>query len=182
MGKIKTLYLIRNAKSDWNDIGASDFERGITKKGKKDIQTMSSYLMLKNISPDIILSSCALRAQETADIISQNLEYKGKIEYLQELYYTPTATLLDILYMQDSSTNMVFVVGHNPQLTDMANLLIDEHISKIPSSGIISIDFDISDWSELSYKKGKVDFFITPKQFKYYVPKQIRTILDNTKR
>jgi len=182
VGKIKTLYLIRNAKSDWNDIGASDFERGITKKGKKDIQMMSSYLMLQNIIPENILSSCALRAQQTTDIISDSLNYKGKIAYLKELYYTPTNTLLDILYMQEISVNVLFVVGHNPQLTDIANLLIDEHISKIPSSGIVAIDFDINDWSELQYTKGKVDFFITPKQFKYYVPKQIRTILDNTKR
>lgn len=179
MGKIKTLYLIRNAKSDWNDIGASDFERGITKKGKKDIETMSSYLMIKNILPDIILSSCALRAQETADIISEKLQYKGKIEYLQELYYTPTSTLLDILYMLDISVNMAFVIGHNPQLTDIANILIDEHISKIPSSAVVAINFDIQNWNELAYQKGKIDFFITPKQFKYYVPKQIRAVLDN---
>ena len=178
MGKIKTLYLIRNARSDWNDIGASDFERGITKKGKKDIQTMGSYLMLKNVMPNIILSSCALRAQQTADVISESLQYKGKIEYLQELYYTPTSTLLDILYMQDISVELLFVVGHNPQLTDMANMLIDEHISKIPSSGIVAIDFDIQEWSELRYTKGKIDFFITPKQFKYYIPKQIRAVLD----
>jgi phosphohistidine phosphatase len=179
VGKIKTLYLIRNAKSDWNDIGASDFERGITKKGKKDIETMSSYLMIKNILPDIILSSCALRAQETADIISEKLQYKGKIEYLQELYYTPTSTLLDILYMLDISVNMAFVIGHNPQLTDIANILIDEHISKIPSSAVVAINFDIQNWNELAYQKGKIDFFITPKQFKYYVPKQIRAVLDN---
>ena len=179
MGKIKTLYLIRNAKSDWNDIGASDFERGITKKGKKDIETMSSYLMIKNILPDIILSSCALRAQETADIISEKLQYKGKIEYLQELYYTPTSTLLDILYMLDISVNVAFVIGHNPQLTDIANILIDEHISKIPSSAVVAINFDIQNWNELAYQKGKIDFFITPKQFKYYVPKQIRAVLDN---
>jgi len=178
VGKIKTLYLIRNAKSDWNDIGASDFERGITKKGKKDIKTMSSYLMLKNIMPNVVLSSCALRAQQTTDILVGSLQYKGKVDYLEELYYTPTHRLLDIIYMQDLSDNVVFVIGHNPQLTDMANLLINEHISKIPSSGIVAIDFDINEWSELHHTKGKIDFFITPKQFKYYIPKQIRAVLD----
>ena len=178
MGKIKTLYLIRNAKSDWNDIGASDFERGITKKGKKDMETMSSYLFLKNVIPDIILSSCSLRAQQTTDILVDKLNYSDKVEYLQELYYTPTQTLFELIAMQDAAYETVFVVGHNPQLTDIANLLIDEHISKIPSSGIVSINFDIQEWSEIVYKKGVVDFFIIPKQFKYYVPKQIRTLLE----
>jgi len=178
VGKIKTLYLIRNAKSDWNDIGASDFERGITKKGKKDMETMSSYLFLKNVIPDIILSSCSLRAQQTTDILVDKLNYSDKVEYLQELYYTPTQTLFELIAMQDAAYETVFVVGHNPQLTDIANLLIDEHISKIPSSGIVSINFDIQEWSEIVYKKGVVDFFIIPKQFKYYVPKQIRTLLE----
>ena len=179
MGKIKTLYFIRNAKADWDDIDASDFERGITKKGKKDIKTMSSYLKLKNIMPDTIISSCALRAQQTVDIILENLEYKNRVVYLKELYYTPTVTLLEILAMQDDSIETIFVVGHNPQLTDIANMLIDDHISKIPSSGIVAMKFDIKEWHDVIYTKGELDFFITPKQFKYYMPKQIRAILEN---
>jgi phosphohistidine phosphatase len=142
------------------------------------MDTMSSYLKLKNIMPDIILSSCSLRTQESADILANKLEYKNKIEYLKELYYTPTEVLSDIIKMQDNSINTIFVIGHNPQLTDYANQITNEHISKIPSSGIACIDFEIESWDQVGDIKGKLDFFITPKQFKYYMPKQIRAYLE----
>ncbi len=130
--------------------------------------------------PDRILSSCASRAQESADKIAKILSYEGRIEYLQELYYTPTEVMHEILLMQDDADDTIFVIGHNPQLTDMVNLLVDDHVAKIPTMGVVAINFDIEHWSELSYIRGELDFFIYPKQFKYYIPKQIRAILERT--
>jgi phosphohistidine phosphatase len=150
----------------------------LNKKGKKALKTMGSYLKLRGVKPDHVLSSCAVRAQETTDGLMKILEYNGRIDYLQELYFTPVETLMELLKMQDNDDKVIFVIGHNPQLTDAANLLIDDHIGKIPSLGIVAIDFDIDDWGELESKKGEIDFFIYPKQFKYYVPKQIRAVLE----
>ncbi|BAF71585.1 phosphoglycerate/bisphosphoglycerate mutase [Sulfurovum sp. NBC37-1] len=175
---IKTLYLIRHAKSSWKDIDASDFERGLTKKGKKSIETIGSYLKLRGVCPDIILSSCALRAQETADCLAKKLEFDGKINYMQELYFTDTETLKQIVMLQENDADTIFVIGHNPQITDMANSLIDEHISKIPTMGVVATNFDIEQWSDLGNVKGTMDFFISPKQFQYYIPNQIRAILN----
>jgi len=169
--------LIRHAKSSWKDIDASDFERGLTKKGRKHIETIGSYLKLRGVLPDHILSSCAVRTQETADLLAKKLEYDGQTEYLQELYFTDTETLKEILLMQDDTFDTVFVMGHNPQITDMANMLIDEHISKIPTMGVVAINFETDSWNELMHTEGKLDFFIYPKQFQYYVPNQIRAIL-----
>jgi phosphohistidine phosphatase len=169
--------LIRHAKSSWKDIDASDFERGLTKKGRKHIETIGSYLKLRGVLPDHILSSCAVRTQETADLLAKKLEYDGQTEYLQELYFTDTETLKEILLMQDDTFDTVFVIGHNPQITDMANMLIDEHISKIPTMGVVAINFETDSWNELIHTEGKLDFFIYPKQFQYYVPNQIRAIL-----
>lgn len=169
--------MIRHAKSSWKDIDASDFERGLTKKGRKHIETIGSYLKLRGVLPDHILSSCAVRTQETADLLAKKLEYDGQTEYLQELYFTDTETLKEILLMQDDTFDTVFVIGHNPQITDMANMLIDEHISKIPTMGVVAINFETDSWNELMHTEGKLDFFIYPKQFQYYVPNQIRAIL-----
>ncbi len=169
--------MIRHAKSSWKDIDASDFERGLSKKGRKHINMVGSYLKLRGVIPDYIVSSCSVRTQETADLLAEKLEYEGHTDYLQELYFTDTETLKEILLMQEDKLNTVFVIGHNPQITDMANMLIDEHISKIPTMGVVAINFDIDTWSELPHTKGKLDFFIYPKQFEYYVPNQIRAIL-----
>jgi phosphohistidine phosphatase len=149
----------------------------LTKKGKKSIDTIGSYLKLRGVKPDVILASCARRTQETADLLAKKLEFEGVTSYMQELYYTDTETLKQIIMLQESDAETIFVVGHNPQVTDMANMLIDEHISKIPTMGVVAIEFDIERWSEIAHSKGKMDFFIYPKQFQYYIPNQIRAIL-----
>ena len=132
---------------------------------------------VREIKPDLILSSCALRAQQTTDLLAQKIEFKGKKYYLKELYLTSLEAIKEIICIQDNSFDSIFIIGHNPQLHELTNSLIDEHISKFSSLGIVAIDFDIDRWNQIEKTKGKIDFFIFPKQFKYYMPKQIRTYL-----
>ncbi len=139
---------------------------------------MGSYLRLHGIQPDLMLSSCSLRTQETADGLADKIAFEGPKYYLKELYLTSVETLKESIMMQENCFNTIFIIGHNPQLTEFINMLIDEHISKLPSLGIVAINFDIDEWNELDEKQGELDFFIYPKQFKYYMPKQIRTLLD----
>ncbi len=176
---MKTLYLIRHAKSGWSEPDTSDFERSISKKGKKDINTMGSYLSLTGVQPQLILSSCALRAQETTDLLAKKISYSGKKYYLKELYLTEVENIKEIIAIQEDTIESMFIVGHNPQLHELANLLISEHISKFPSLGIIAINFEVDSWNEIYTIKGFIDFFIFPKQFKYYMPKQIRVKLHS---
>ncbi len=149
----------------------------MTKKGRKNIETIGSYLKLRGTVPDLVLSSCALRAQETADLLVRKLASEAPVNYMRELYFTDTDILKEIIMMQDASHDTIFVVGHNPQITDMANMLMDEHISKIPTMGIAAITFDIDHWGDIGQSSGKLDFFIYPKQFQYYIPNQIRAVL-----
>jgi phosphohistidine phosphatase len=174
---MKTLYLIRHAKSGWSQPNISDFERNLSKRGKKDVNTIGSYLALRGINPDLILSSCALRAQETTDLLSKKMDFNGVKYYLEELYLTSMDAIKEIIMIQDDNVESMFVIGHNPQLHELANSLTHEHISKFPSLGVVAIEFDIESWNEVDSVKGKLDFFIFPKQFKYYMPRQIRTYL-----
>jgi len=176
---MKTLYLIRHAKSGWSEPDTSDFERTISKRGKKDINTMGSYLSLTGVKPQLILSSCALRAQETTDLLAKKISYSGEKHYLKELYLTEVESIKEIIAIQEDNVESMFIVGHNPQLHELANSLMSEHISKFPSLGIIAINFEIDSWNEIYDIKGFIDFFIFPKQFKYYMPKQIRVKLDS---
>ncbi len=175
---MKTLYLIKHAKSNWSIPGESDFERGLSKKGLKNIKTIGSYLSIRSIMPDIILSSCALRAQETADHLAEQIQYSGPRFYLQDLYSSSPEIIKEIIMAQDDRFSNMFLISHNPQISELVYTLTNEHLSKMPSLGIVAIDFDVESWNELEEKKGKIDFFIHPKQFKYYMPKQIRTTLD----
>jgi phosphohistidine phosphatase len=177
---MKTLYLIRHAKSSWSVPDLSDIERDLSKRGFKDINTMGSYLSLKSISPDIILSSCALRAAQTSDLVAQKIKSSAPIHYLSEFYLASPESMKEIIMVQEAATQSMFVVGHNPQLTELANILTDEHIAKLPTMGVVAIEFDIKEWSELKEAKGKIDFFIYPKQFYYYMPKSMRKLLNNS--
>jgi phosphohistidine phosphatase len=174
---MKEIYLIRHAKSEDFLEGMRDYERDITQKGLKDIETIGSYLALRGISPDVIFSSCAMRAQESTLELAKRLSFSGKKYFLEELYYAPYENIVNILLELDASVNTIFIIGHNPQLNYLANRLSSEHIFKIPTMGVISLKFAIDSWSELEEAKGDLEFFIYPKQFRYYMPKQIRAHL-----
>jgi len=174
---MKTLYFIRHAKTNNFDIAESDFERTLSKKGLRDITTIGSYLKLRGICPDAVLSSCALRAQQTATKLIEIIQYHGVIHYLEQLYMTQTQEIVDIISMQDDTIESMFVVGHHPYLTELVNTLSQEHISKIPSMGVVCITFDKDRWQDVVQSKGEIEFFIFPKQFQYYMPKQIRATL-----
>jgi len=166
---IKTIYLIRHAKSDWSDTKASDFERGLKKRGVKDLDVMSSFISIKDIRPDLILSSSALRAQVTADRLAKSVGYDGRIHYMEELYMARPKTLINILSLQENQYDSIFLIGHNPELTELANLIVKESFVKLPTLGILAINIDIDSWENIEDGEGEIDFFIYPKQFKYYL-------------
>jgi len=176
---MKTLYLVRHAKSDWSDGKLSDFERGLSEKGLKDLNTMASYMSLRNIKPDLILSSSALRAQITADQLAKKIGFEGHTHYMNEFYRSDIKTIMNVLTLQDDQYENIFLIGHNPELTEFANFLIEDNFTKLPTLGIVAINLDIKSWEDISEGGGVVDFCIHPKQFKYYMPKQIRTTWDN---
>jgi len=174
---MKKIYFIRHAKAEDFSEGVSDFERTLKKRGLKDIKTIGSYMALHNISPDVILSSCAMRAEQTTLELAKKVDFDGKKYFLKELYYAPYEEILNIIMIQENSDDSMFVIGHNPQLNELLNSLSSQHIKKIPTMGVIALSFDIESWSEIEDVKGELDFFIYPKQFRYYMPQQIRTKL-----
>ncbi len=163
---MKTLYLIRHAKSDWHDGSGSDFERGLNKRGEKAIITMSEALKKMHIVPDLILSSSAKRARLTTRGLAKNLKYQGEIRYLDALYLADIETMETIIRGLDDRYNTVFLVGHNPDLTLWFNLLTGSDIDNIPTLGIAGVAFPVEKWNQIRHKKAKKTFFIYPKMFK----------------
>jgi len=163
---MKTVYLIRHAKSDWSEENKADLDRGLSKRGSKDLKLMGSYLLGKKIKPDLILSSPALRAKLTAKKISKKIKYDKDIKYIDKLYMPDPETILDILSDQKDKNKKIFVINHNPALTELANMLTDKNIDNIPTLGIVAIKFDIKKWKDIKETKGKMDLFIYPKLLK----------------
>lgn len=163
---MKTLYLIRHAKSSWKNPHLTDHDRPLNKRGKRDAPFMGEKLKERGISPDLILSSTAVRARKTAQVIAEKLQYPwGEIEYLDRIYEADEDDLLDIVRHQSKQVKVLILFGHNPEFTGFSNELSKSYIENIPTTGIVRIDFEVSTWKDVDYGKGKLVFFDYPKNY-----------------
>lgn len=163
---MKNLYLIRHAKSDWSDTSKSDFERGLNKRGKIAVMTMADALLKKNVMPDLILSSSATRAKHTAIGLSNAIRYKGKIKYLDKLYMAEPLDVISIIKEIKDKYQNVFIIGHNPETNELADLMLDEYIDNVPTLGIVAFQLPIEQWKNFKPENAKFNFFIYPKMYK----------------
>lgn len=128
---------------------------------------MAKVLKKKNITPDLILSSTAVRAFEFAKILADKFDYKKKnIESTNNLYMADAKDMLEIVRNVDDKKETVFLIGHNPDLTYFANSLCSYNLDNIPTSGIFGVEFDAESWKDIDFGKGKFLLFEYPK--KYY--------------
>ncbi|MEM8815016.1 MAG: histidine phosphatase family protein [Pseudomonadota bacterium] len=145
---MKTLTIVRHAKSSWENEALSDRERPLNKRGQRDAPVMGQRIADAGIRPSLIVSSPAVRAWTTAKLIAREINYPS--EFLQrenDLYLASLNTLLDVLVAQDNTFNSVMLVGHNPGLTDFANYLQPGLSNNLPTGGVVSVSFDREDWS-----------------------------------
>ena len=145
---MKTLTLVRHAKSSWKDQNLSDQERPLNKRGERDAPVMGQRITEAGIRPSLIICSPAVRAWTTARIIASEIGYPN--EFLQRensLYLASLDDLLDVLVAQDREFNSLMVVGHNPGLTAFANYLSPGITNNIPTAGVVAFSFDRDDWN-----------------------------------
>ena len=163
---MKNVYLIRHAKSNWNDESKSDFERGLNKRGQKAIPTMANALKEKQIIPDLILSSAAKRTKLTAKGLAKEIGYTGEIQYTDTLYMAEPEEVLSLIQNMNDKYDTVFIVGHNPETTELSNIMTNCYIDNVPTLGIVAIKLPVSSWKHVVTEEGKLTFFIYPKMFK----------------
>ncbi|MDO1448995.1 histidine phosphatase family protein [Rhodocytophaga aerolata] len=164
---MKKLFLIRHAKSSWDDASLPDEERPLNKRGKKDAPLMGSLLRKQGITPDLIISSPAKRAFSTAKKMAKELAYpKDHILTFDKLYLSSPAALLEVIKSQPAEVRTLLVFGHNPELTQLVPLLCDHPIDSIPTSGVVSITFQTDTWQKIEKMNGRFDFFDYPKMHK----------------
>lgn len=162
---MKRLYLIRHAKSSWKNSSLADVDRPLNKRGEKDAPFMGNRLRKVKANPDGIFTSPAKRARKTTKMLAKAMDYpKEKIETVTELYGATQASLFDFIRQLDDALTNVMLIGHNPELTDLANYLTTERVENIPTCGIFCIDFPVDSWKEISENLGTVAFFDYPKK------------------
>jgi len=146
---MKTLLLMRHAKSSWSEPGLDDHDRPLNKRGKQAAPEMGKLLRKKELVPDLILCSTARRSRETAEAVAKACGYPGEIEIQRDLYSSDAACYMDILRHLPEAANRVLLVGHNPETEDMLDMLtgIREHMN---TAALAHMDLPISHWQELT--------------------------------
>ena len=162
---MKRLIVIRHAKSSWDDPTQSDFDRPLNKRGERDAPRMGRQLKEKEFAIDLFVSSPAKRALSTCEKMASILDYPTeKIKTERSLYHADEDGILKVAKTLSDKHDLVLLFGHNPGLTDFVNRLLDEHILNIPTCGIVSCLIDVDSWKDVSWGKGKMEFFDFPKK------------------
>ncbi len=159
---MKTLYLIRHAKSSWA-FELSDHDRPLGRRGRKDVFKMGNQLLERESPPERLISSTASRAFYTALFLCDQMKIdEGRISLTKELFHAGTNEIIDVIRKAPECKTLA-VFGHNPGFTSTANALANISIANIPTCGIVGISFNISYWSEVEKGIGKHLFFHYPK-------------------
>jgi phosphohistidine phosphatase len=164
---MKTLYIVRHAKSSWDSPGHEDHERPLLEKGKKRTKLVIDYLLENNVKVDLIISSHAVRARSTAIIIANALHYpENEIQISTRIYHGDMDSLFNLFYDLSDNIQSLMLVGHNPTFTSYANYFLKDKIDWLPTSGIVCIEFDTDKWEQLPLSGKKTKFVISPKLMK----------------
>jgi len=146
---MKTLLIMRHAKSSWKDTHLKDRERPLNKRGKRNAPQMGELLLEKDLVPQIILSSSALRARQTAEAVVEKTGYPGKVDYQDSLYMAEAEEYIKKLRRLPDDVERVLVIGHNPGLESLLPLLA-HRVESLPTAAIAFLSLPIQRWKELN--------------------------------
>jgi phosphohistidine phosphatase len=163
---MKKLYLVRHAKSSWEDNNLYDMDRPLKGRGIRDAYSSAQWLASQNEKADRIYSSPATRALHTALIFSRELDYPfSEIDILPELYESTAKEMADIIQTIPDHHESAMLFGHNPCMTDFLNSCINHRIDNVPTSGIACLKFPVERWAEVN-GQAELIFFDYPKRRK----------------
>lgn len=162
---MKTVYVIRHAKSSWGDFKLPDFERPLTDRGKSDASAMAKRLLSKKIKIEVFLTSPAKRAKKTCSLFYEAYGEKEDKLIIDSLYLASAETFFKVINDLDNKYNHVAVFAHNPGITDFVNMLSrDVYIDEMPTCSIFAVEANIERWEDFKNSEKKYLFFDYPKQ------------------
>lgn len=163
---MKTLLLMRHAKSSWEHEDLPDDQRPLNNRGERDIPKMGERLIERKLIPDMIISSPAERAMQTAKLIAPYLRLpSSRVVIADELYLADPDIFLSLVQLCDDNVDCLMLVGHNPGITQFANELTDTPIEHMPTAAVFASKFNIKHWHEISMGAGDYIAFEYPKKY-----------------
>ena len=162
---MKTLYLLRHAKSSWDNPELKDFERPLSPRGLKDVPVMSDRFAEKGNLVDCIICSPAIRAKSTAQRLAKNIGFpQDDMISNAELYFAGAGMFLKAASLVDETCASAMLVGHNPAITEFVNMMADVDIDNIPTCGLVKLGLPVDTWSDVEFGAATLLDFDYPKK------------------
>ena len=162
-GDMKKLLLMRHAKSSWKKKNLADIERPLSPRGEKDALAMGRLLRKKDLVPDLIIASPAVRARQTAQAVAEKSHYPKEVLFIETLYMAEAPEILGALASLPDEVNSVLLVGHNPGLEYILQVLTGK-IESLPTATIAYLSLPVSHWPEITGNiKGEFEKVWRPK-------------------
>ena len=146
---MKTLLIMRHAKSSWDESEMHDHDRPLNKRGKLNAPRMGRLLREQDLVPDLIITSSARRARDTAGAVADQSGYEGEVKVEESLYAAPPEAYIEVLAAADDRYERILVIGHNPGLEELLETLASER-EALPTAAIAQVDLSIQSWQELT--------------------------------
>jgi phosphohistidine phosphatase len=160
---VKTLFLLRHAKSSWKDESLPDFERPLNRRGKHAAERIGRYLKHEEIVPEIVLSSPALRARETIERVAKAAKWTPEVLFDQRIYEAGGLRLLEVVSQIENERKTALLVGHNPGIQELLMLLTGES-KKVPTGALLKIELKSSKWATAADKRARLVSIIKPRK------------------
>jgi len=161
---MKKLYLVRHAKSSWEEPEGSDMDRPLLEKGIKRTMKVIRFLKERAVKIDLMISSPAIRAFQTAVLVAKGIGYQeDKIRVERKIYDGYYDRILDLIYATSNEVNSLMIFGHNPTITHLANLFLHPGVDLLPTTGTICISFDTEKWESIPSIDPVSEFIVFPK-------------------
>ncbi len=166
------LYLLRHAKSSWNEPALRDFDRPLAPRGWNAAPRMGEYMKNAGYQPDTVLCSPAKRTRETLEMVQRHLATPRHIYMNKAIYHADSSNLLELIQMAPEETENLLLIGHNPGIQELALTLAGEGDrgtwqnmwSKFPTAALAVLRFDANGWRKIRARSGNLVDFMTPKR------------------
>ncbi len=164
---MRQLFLIRHAKSSWSDPQLDDLQRPLNGRGKKNALEMGRRLAAMAVQPDLIVASPAMRTRKTAKAIARGCGGKETLlRWHDDLYFGPPASHLELLVHLAPEVDVLFLVGHNPAISEVAEFLTGSRFGNIPTCGVVGLEYSGKEPFSAAGGVGKLLFFDFPSRWR----------------
>lgn len=164
---MKTLLILRHAKSSWNNALMGDHDRPLNKRGRFDAPRMGRLLRKQELTPDLIITSSAERAMTTAELVAEACGYEDEILVTRSLYHAAPEDYIEALQKLGGEHDVVMVVGHNPGMEELVEELTDEY-ERMPTAALAQVTLPINNWEKMTIEtRGALENFWRPKELRF---------------